>query len=406
MIDLIREISQTMRSNKLRTVLTGIAVAWGIFMLIVLMGLSNGVVNTFIENTRSQGSNVLKVWGGITSHAWHGYKQGRSIELQNTDLEPIQHNNEHQVASVTASIRGTAVTISTPHDYMTASYEGIFPDEARQRALKIPWGRFINDRDMAEKRKVMVISEQVAISLFKNPAAATGQSIKVGDLVFQVIGVYQSKWSRSVYIPYTTARILQGGGVNVNEINVELQNVKTQDDGTAAETNTRETLASLHDFRSDDESAISIWNRFNQQLSMQEGMNILTIAVWVIGLLTLLSGIIGVSNIMFVSVRERTHEIGIRRAIGAKPRSILTQIILESVSITTLFGYIGIAMGSLVTGIMSKIAENVDFLSNPTVDLSVALSVTIVLIIAGMAAGLFPALKAIKIKPVEALRDE
>lgn len=139
---------------------------------------------------------------------------------------------------------------------------------------------------------------------------------------------------------------------------------------------------------------------------MQEGMNILTIAVWVIGLLTLLSGIIGVSNIMFVSVRERTHEIGIRRAIGAKPRSILTQIILESVSITTLFGYIGIAMGSLVTGIMSKIAENVDFLSNPTVDLSVALSVTIVLIIAGMAAGLFPALKAIKIKPVEALRDE
>lgn len=406
MIDLIREISQTMRSNKLRTVLTGIAVAWGIFMLIVLMGLSNGVVNTFIENTRSQGSNVLKVWGGITSHAWHGYKQGRSIELQNMDLEPIQHNNEHQVASVTASIRGTAVTISTPHDYMTASYEGIFPDEARQRALKIPWGRFINDRDMAEKRKVMVISEQVAISLFKNPAAATGQSIKVGDLVFQVIGVYQSKWSRSVYIPYTTARILQGGGVNVNEINVELQNVKTQDDGTAAETNTRETLASLHDFRSDDESAISIWNRFNQQLSMQEGMNILTIAVWVIGLLTLLSGIIGVSNIMFVSVRERTHEIGIRRAIGAKPRSILTQIILESVSITTLFGYIGIAMGSLVTGIMSKIAENVDFLSNPTVDLSVALSVTIVLIIAGMAAGLFPALKAIKIKPVEALRDE
>lgn len=406
MIDLIREISQTMRSNKLRTVLTGIAVAWGIFMLIVLMGLSNGVVNTFNENTRSQGSNVLKVWGGITSHAWDGYKQGRIIELQSTDLEPIKHNNEHQVASVTAAIRSSAVTISTPHDYMTGSYEGIFPDEARQRALEIPWGRFINDKDMAEKRKVMVISEQVAVSLFKNPAAATGQSIKVGDLVFQVIGVYQSKWSRSVYIPYTTARILQGGGVNVNEINVELQNVKTQEDGTDAETKTRESLASLHDFRADDESAVNIWNRFNQQLSMQQGMNILTIAVWIIGLLTLLSGIIGVSNIMFVSVRERTHEIGIRRAIGAKPRNILIQIILESVSITTVFGYVGIAMGSLVTGILTKIAENVEFISNPTVDLSVALSVTIVLIIAGMAAGLFPALKAIKIKPVEALRDE
>lgn len=406
MIDLIREISQTLRSNKLRTVLTGIAVAWGIFMLIVLMGLSNGVVNKFNENTRSQGSNILKVWGGITSQGWHGYKQGRIIELQSTDLEPIQHKNEHQVASVTAAIRGNAMTISTPHDYMTSSYEGVYPDEARQRALEIPWGRFINDIDMTEKRKVMVISEQVATSLFKNPQAATGQSIKVGDLIFKVIGVYESKWSRSVYIPYTTARILQGGGVGVNEINVELENVKTEADGSMAETRTRESLASLHDFRADDESAVYIWNRFNQQLSMQKGMNILTIAVWVIGLLTLLSGIIGVSNIMFVSVRERTHEIGIRRAIGAKPRSILTQIILESVSITTIFGYAGIAMGTLVTGVMDKFAEGTDFMTNPTVDLSVALSVTIVLITAGMAAGLFPALKAIKIKPVEALRDE
>ncbi len=406
MIDLIREISQTLSSNKMRTALTGIAVAWGIFMLIVLMGLSNGVVNSFNENAMSQGSNILKVWGGVTSEPWHGYKQGRTIELQSTDLEPIQQKNEHQVAAVTAAIRGASMTISTPHDYMTASYEGIFPDEARQRALEVPWGRFLNDMDMAEKRKVMVISEQVAISLFKKPEAATGQSIKVGDLIFKVIGVYQSKWSRSVYIPYTTARMLQGGGVGVNEINVELQNVKTEADGTMAETRTRESLASLHDFRADDESAVNIWNRFNQQLSMHKGMNILNIAVWVIGLLTLLSGIIGVSNIMFVSVRERTHEIGIRRAIGAKPRSILTQIILESVSITTIFGYLGIAMGTLVTGIMSKIAENVDFLSNPTVDLSVALTVTIVLIIAGMAAGLFPALKALKIKPVEALRDE
>lgn len=406
MIDLIREIAQTLRHNKMRTALTGIAVAWGIFMLIALMGMSNGVVNSFNNNVMSQGSNILKVFGGVTSYAWNGYKEGRSIQLQSTDFDPIQNQNTEQVASVSAVIKGPMMTISTPHDYMTSSYEGIFPDEARQRALKVPWGRFLNSLDMDQKRKVMVLSEQVAISLFKSPENAVGQTVKVGDLLFKVVGVYSSRWSRSVYIPYTTARVLQGGGIDVNDINIELQNVKTADDGLLAESRTRTSIAGNHDFRHDDESAIKIWNRFNQQLKMQNGMNILNVAVWVIGLLTLLSGVIGVSNIMFVSVRERTHEIGIRRAIGAKPHSILLQIILESISITTIFGYIGIALGSLVTGILSKVAEKVEYISEPTVGLDIALSVTIVLIIAGIAAGLFPALKALKVKPVEALRDE
>ena len=185
-----------------------------------------------------------------------------------------------------------------------------------------------------------------------------------------------------------------------------LKNVMDEADGNHAETEIRRTLASSHDFAPDDESAVWLWNQFSQGMRGLAAMSILNISIWLLGLLTLLSGVVGISNIMFVSVKERTHEIGIRRAIGAKPRSILSQVIAESVAITTLFGYIGIVLGTLATGVLNAIFGDTDFISNPTVSLSVAFQVTLVLIAAGALAGLFPALKALKVKPVEALRDE
>ncbi|MCM1310388.1 MAG: ABC transporter permease [Bacteroides sp.] len=406
MIDLLNEIWQNLSNNKGRTTLTGIAVAWGIFMLIVLLGMSNGVVNSFKENRRSQGSNMLKVWGGITSMPCQGYQEGRTIELKEGDIARVAHDNPTQAAEVAGQIDGQAVTISTPHDYTSASYSGVYPSEQRQRALEMKSGRFINDVDLREQRKVVVISTKTAETLFADPATAVGSSIRVGDLAFRCVGVYDTDWNETIYIPFTTARILAGSGDIISSLNIELQNVSTEADGTEAEESTRRSLAANHTFRPDDESAVDIWNRFNQQLQMSSGMNILNYAVWVIGLFTLLSGIIGVSNIMFVSVRERTHEIGVRRAIGAKPRSILTQIICESVAITTIFGYIGIVFGTAVNEVIARITEHMDFVSNPRTDIGIALSVTVVLIVAGMLAGLFPALKALKVKPVEALREE
>jgi len=406
MIDLLKEIWQTMSNNKLRTALTGVAVAWGIFMLIVLMGMSRGVVNSFNDNRRSQGSNMLKVWGGVTTEPWRGYKEGRTIELKESDMARVATDNPVQTASVSAEINGRNLTISTPHDYMVSRYTGVYPVEAELRALDMTRGRFINDVDIRDHRKVMVLSEQNAITLFGNVEAAMGQAVKAGDLSFKVVGVYDSDWARTVYIPYTTARSLSGNGDVVDNITVELRNVSSKADGELAESRTRRTLGGIHNFRADDESAVWVWNRFTQQLQMKQGMSILETAVWIIGLFTLLSGIIGVSNIMFVSVKERTHEIGIRRAIGAKPRAILTQIVFESVAITTLFGYIGIVAGTALTELIAQLSEGTDFLKNPRMDLSVALTVTVVLVVAGMCAGLFPALKALKIKPVEALRDE
>lgn len=406
MIDLISEIAQVLGNNKTRTALTGIAVVWGIFMLIVLLGMSNGVLNSFNEHRNSQGSNMLKVWGGITSIAWQGYKEGRRVSLDDKDIARIAADNPAQAADVSAQVYGSALTVSTPHDYTSAYYMGVYPSEQRQRSLNMKAGRFINDLDLHERRKVVVLSSKTAETLFADPGDAVGSVVKMGNIAFTVVGVYNTEWDQSIYVPFTTARVLAGGGDRIDSIVIELKNVNSEADGTEAETRTRKSLAANHAFRTDDESAVSIWNRFNQQLEMNRGMNILNIAVWVIGLFTLLSGIIGVSNIMFVSVRERTHEIGIRRAIGARPRSILSQILFESVAITTLFGYIGIFLGSAVNELIARLTEQTEFISNPRTDLNIALSVTVVLIIAGMLAGLFPALKALKVKPVEALREE
>lgn len=406
MIDLFSEIGQTLANNKMRTFLTGIAVAWGIFMLIVLLGMSNGVVHSFEGQVHKQGTNQLKIWGGFTTEPWHGYKKGRYITLKEGDLERLATDNPEQAAGVSAQLYSSTMTISTDHDYTMSNFSGVFPSEARGRALKMAQGRFINDVDMKEKRKVAVLSTQTAESLFADPNNVVGKMVRAGDVMYTVIGVYESHWDRGLYIPYSTARIMLGGGDSVDNISIELKNVASEADGTEAENRTRRTLAAQHDFSPTDSGAVDFWNQFTQKMQMNTAVNILNIAVWVIGMFTLLSGIIGVSNIMFVSVRERTHEIGVRRAIGAKPRSILTQIICESIAITTLFGYIGIFLGSAVNEVIARLTENFEGITNPRTDLGIALSVTVVLIIAGMAAGLFPALKALKIKPVEALREE
>lgn len=406
MFDLIREIGQTLRHNKLRTALTGFAVAWGIFMLIVLLGMSRGVYNGFTAMATPDNSRVISMWPGVTSKAHKGYKEGRRIELRTTDKEAILEADPTHFEDVWQVKNLDSAYISTNKDYISGSLYGHFPQEAKRAKLNIIHGRFINQRDMEMKRKVLVLEEKNAQILFGNAEKALGQRVDAYNLSWQVIGIYRHDWESGTYIPFTTAMSILGDDGKVSETTVKLKNVSNREDGDNAERRIRETMGAVHGFRSDDKSGVYIWNRFNNYLQAMSANEILSMAVWIIGLLTLLSGIVGVSNIMFVSVRERTHEIGIRRAIGAKPRSILMQIVAESVAITTLFGYIGVVFGTGVTAVIAKLTEGTDFLKNPTVDLATALNVTIVLIIAGAFAGLFPAIKATKVKPVEALRDE
>lgn len=406
MIDLFREIYQSLSNNKVRTALTGLAVAWGIFMLIVLLGMSRGVTNAFTSRVSLEDSRSLNVYSGFTTKPYKGYKEGRPIQPEASDLSKVMEADKMHVEEVTAVKTIDTAVVSTSRDYVSDAVYGHYPSEQKRARIEMSYGRFLNDRDMAEKRRVIVLSQQNAETLFGDASRAIGARVNMLGLSWQVIGVYSHDWEKSSYIPYTTAMLLSGNDGKVSNLFVKINNVKTEEDGKEVEQTVRKSLASSHSFDPEDQSAVHIWNRFTNYLTQMTAMSILDIAVWVIGVFTLLSGIVGVSNIMFVSVRERTHEIGVRRAIGAKPRVILRQIVAESIVITTMFGYIGVAVGMIVTGVIDYVSKNVKFLVDPTVNISIAIKVTIVLIVAGAFAGLFPAIKATKVKPVEALRDE
>ena len=407
MRDLLHEIAQVMSHNKLRTALTGVAVTWGIFMLIVLLSMARGVTNSFEEDMASGNSAIIKIWAGNTSIPYKGNREGRRIYFKDGDMERLVRDNPNHIAEVSSNIDITTV-LSTPKANVSESLSGVFPSITEQSNVgEMKEGRFINQRDMNQQAKVMVIPSTYASQLFPpDGKAALGGRVNCSGLSFLIVGIYESKWKRNVYIPFTTARMMTSERSNLGTLTVSLKNVSTEEDGKSAEEGVKKTLSAIHNFDPDDDNAIYIANYYTNSLSGQTAMGILDVSVWVLGILTLLTGIVGVSNIMFVTVKERTHEIGIRRAIGAKPRKILTQIITESVAITLLFGYIGIVLGMVVSQIIAHVFGDAGFLKNPTVSLSIACEVTGVLIIAGALAGFFPALKALKVKPVEALRDE
>ncbi len=406
MLDLIREIGQTLRNNKLRTALTGISVAWGIFMLIILLGAARGVTNYFDESMGSNPTNVISIWGGRTSKPYKGYKDGRWIELKEGDAAAIVNDNPGHVSRVSPFASADTAKIKTSRDAISG-FEAVFPDAIRTKKLTMKYGRFINDLDISEARRVMVLADNQATLLFGNDADALGKTVSSMGLAWTVVGIYSHRWNRSTYAPYTTYKAVTGNNDYAYQLDATVEGLTDEASGDAVEEAIRASLAAQHNFAPDDANAIWTWNRFNDYLRGQRGNNILRLAVWIIGLLTLLTGIVGVSNIMFVSVRERTHEIGIRRAIGAKPRSIVLQVITESIAVTGLFGYIGVFLGIVVLQFINHfVGDSTEGFRNPTVDLSMALQVTVALIVAGAIAGLFPAIKATKVKPVEALRDE
>lgn len=405
MFDLFREISQTIKNNKLRTFLTGIAVAWGVFMLIVLLGAARGVVNSYEDDTAKSSANAIRLWSGTTSKPYKGYRDGRWIRLQDKDMGAISEEVS-PVSEVSISTSVAGVNVVGPKDYLSSGLEAVYPDEARKQRISEIEGRFINQRDIEDLRRSIVIHRDNAALLFGDADKALGEEVQAMKLSWKVVGIYDHRWRKGSFIPYTTYKAITGGDGYVDEMTVRVEGISTDTEAEEAEAQVRSVLARRHEFDPEDSNAVWIWNQFANYLKEGQAMIFLNIAVWVIGILTLLTGIVGVSNIMFVSVRERVHEIGIRRAIGAKPKSIIIQILAESVAITTLFGYIGIVAGMGLLQLLTPILEDQAGFSNPTVDISIALQVTVALIVAGAIAGLFPALKATKVKPVEALRDE
>ncbi|MBP3823356.1 MAG: ABC transporter permease [Bacteroidaceae bacterium] len=419
MIETFTEIWQTARRNKLRTSLTGFAVAWGIFMLVVLLGAGNGLINAQMQNNDRYVDNSMMIFGGMTSKPYDGLKEGRDIRLDNNDLATTQSRFIQNVDKAGAVLYEGGATITVGENYVSSSLRGVYPMDQEINKKEIVAGRFINDIDIRDQRKVLILPENQARELVPhNPRSLVGKNVKVGDLAFTVIGIEKedkSRMSTEVTVPFTTLQTIYNYGNRVGRINFTFHGLTTEKENEAFEERYRATINRQHQAAPDDEDAIWIWNRFTQAMQMAKGLNIIRTALWVIGLFTLLSGIVGVSNIMLITVRERTREFGIRKAIGASPLSILRIIITESIVVTGFFGYIGMLLGVCANLYMdatlgSKPIETGLFTTtvfvDPTVSLGTCVGVTLVLVVAGTIAGLMPALKAAKIRPIEALRAE
>ena len=412
-MELLNEIWQTARRNKLRTALTGFAVAWGIFMLIVLLGAGNGLINANMTQMNRFLSNSMVVYGGETSMPYQGMKEGRWINLKERDIDITDEEFKTVIDEVGAQYFTSAI-ISNGQQYLSSQIAGVYPNHVKIDKVEMMEGRFINNIDIQQKRKVLVISNKQA----KELKTHIGQFVKVGNFAFQIVGIYkeQENGRANMFSSYSAIKSIYGArNDDAGRIEFTFQGLKTVAENDAFEKGYRQRLNLAHQVHPEDESAIYLWNRYTQNMQMQDGISIIRTALWIVGLFTLLSGIVGVSNIMLITVKERTHEFGIRKAIGAKPWSILKLIIVESVIITTIFGYIGMILGIAAneymdatighTKVDAGLFKATMFL-DPTVGLDVCFEATMVMIIAGTIAGLIPALKASRIRPIEALRAE
>lgn len=419
MRELIKEIWSTSKRNKLRTSLTGFAVAWGIFMLIFLLGAGNGLINAQLQQSTRFLANSMRVFPGETSKAYKGLKEGRSITLNDKDILISNKTYGQYVDDVGGRLEQYNVNINYGDNYVASqSLVGVAPTHPRIDKTELIAGRFINEIDMKEQRKNVVLSRSQAKELSKDYRSLVGKNVKISNLNFQVVGIYKDDESRNnteAFIAYSTIKTIYAKGDDAGSLEFTIKNLKTREDNKQFEKNYRASINNNHQAAPDDERTIWLWNRYMDNIQMNQGIAIMQTALWIVGLFTLLSGIVGVSNIMLITVKERTREFGVRKAIGAKPWSILKLIITESIIITSFFGYIGMVCGVAANEIMDATIGHTTIdtglfkaamFVNPTVGIGTCIGATITIVIAGTIAGLIPAIKAARIRPIEALRAE
>lgn len=408
-LDKWQEIFSTIKKNKLRTILTGFSVAWGIFMLVVLLGSGTGLENGVKKDFEGDAINSIWIYQGQTSVPFQGMKVGRNIKFTNEDYDRTQRllSGKGENFSGRTGIGGSGI-ISYHSQYGSFETVPVHPGTKELEEVEIMEGRFINNPDINNKNKIVIISTIVQQELFKGKKTL-GEFVKVNGVPFQVVGVFKDKNERDnrrVYIPLSTAQMIFNGGNSIYNVAFTTKNM-TVEESQKAEELIRTSFALRHKFSKDDERAIWVRNNVQEYQRMQSLFTGIRMFIWIIGIGTIIAGIVGVSNIMIIVVKERTKEIGIRKAIGATPYSIIGLILLESVVIMSFAGYIGLTAGvGLLELLAPQFSSPDSYFLNPSADFSVALKATILLIFSGAIAGLFPALRASKIKPVDALRDE
>ena len=404
-----------LQQNKLRTALTGLSVSVGIFLLIVLLGAGNGLIHAFNHNNQMFSTDAISIYPGYTSKPFKGWKEDRNIKFDNIDVDNTAIVAKNKVKSTAGKLTSSEKTASAHQHYFKTTLYGQSPEAYNIERLSLAKGRYINELDLKEQRKVVVIPDYSAEETFGSIEAAIGDYLNIDSVAYQVVGVLESNGNKGqsrCHIPFTTYRTIFHTGFDIPEIVVQTYKPQVDESFEALRAAWCKSLGARHDFAEDDESAVWISSVAQGAKEQNLALTMLQRALWVIGLLTLMSGVVSISNIMLITVKERTKEFGIRKALGARPWAILRSVLAESVIITLFFGYIGLVAGVAATEWMNVVSgqQVTEFLNfrfytflDPTIDMSVAFSALLTLIIAGLLAGFFPARRAVKIKPITAL---
>ena len=406
-LDLWREIFQSISKNKLRTLLSGGTVIFAIMLFAILFGLANGLQNTFSEGMGGDAENTIFINSGRTAKAGKGNQVGRRIQFDNALLSTLKDEFKDDIEFITARVNKNVVA-SYKGEKNNYSLRAVNPDHQFIEKSELVSGRFINQRDLQESTKVIVIGRLVKEDLFKTEKVI-GEYIDLNKIQYKVVGVYQDigddNEERIIYMPLTTAQRIYGNNDFIDQINLTYNLSMGLDNAIALGTNIESRIKKIFNVEPSDQRAVRIRNRATEANSINQFNSVLDILIWIIGLGTLIAGIVGISNIMIFIVKERTKEIGIRKALGARPSSIQSIILIESVLITSISGYVGLLLG---IGILEAYGPSLDtyFITDPSVDTKLVVRATLTLIISGFIAAYIPAKRASQIKPIIALRDE
>ncbi|MGQ7946348.1 ABC transporter permease [Flavobacterium sp. WC2509] len=406
------EIFEAIAKNKLRTFLTGISVASGIFILVILLGVGKGLQNGIEKQFEQDAAGVIEVWSGATTKAYKGLNPGRQIQFRNSDYDASVQKFGEQFDKNSSIYTARGISVVYGKESGNYQYRGVYPDGLAIENVSVVEGRYITPNDLIHHEKVAVIGQKINLDLFKgkNPI---GEQITVNNINFKVVGIFTDpggeREESRVFVPLTTAQQVFGLGDKVSYMAYTLKKKVSYEEALAEAmkftTDLKILLKGKNGIAPDDESAIGMNNTVVDAKKFYDLNLYIRLFFWWVGICTIIAGVVGVSNIMMIIVKERTKEIGIRKALGASPVSIIIMILHESIFITTISGFMGLLTGLALLELIGPHAQS-DYFVNPQVDFTVAVSTLIVLVVAGALAGFVPAYRAAKIRPIVALRDE
>jgi putative ABC transport system permease protein len=412
-LDKWQEIIFTIKQNKLRTVLTAFSVAWGIFMLILLLGAGSGLLNGVKHEFAGDAINAIWVRRGQTSMPYKGMKSGRRLQFTNEDHAAIKNKIEGS-EEVTARYHVWQETsVRYKKKYSSFGVLACHPGMMGAEKIEMDLGRFINERDVEEKRKVAVCGRFVVDALFASVADPVGEQIQINGIPYTVIGTFDDEGGerdvKRIYIPISTAQLAYGAGNEIHEVVFTTGDIDFEESQAMMDATTK-LMKERHIIHPDDQRALRIYSNREEYQKIQNLFSGINIFIWMVGIGTIIAGVVGISNIMLIVVKERTREIGVRKAIGATPGSIVSLILQESVVITVFAGYFGLLFGvgliELISWSLIEFQIDTEFFRSPEIDLKTAITANVLLVVAGTFAGYFPARKAATVDPIVALRDE